>query len=61
LGTQIACADDIKQTDLCLDLTTRRTRKQVLLSEINLVMPWADLLALITPPAPEAKTGRRPF
>ena len=51
----------MKQTDLGLDLSTRRTRKQVLLEEMNQVMPWSDLLSLIAPHAPVAKTGRPPF
>ena len=36
----------MKQTDLGLDLSTRRTRKQNLLEEMNQVMPWSDLLSL---------------
>jgi IS5 family transposase len=48
----------MKQTDLGLDLSTRRTRKQVLREEMNQVMPWSELLALIAPHAPVAKTGR---
>ena len=51
----------MKQTDLGLDLNSRRTRKQVLLDEMNHVMPWTDLLALIAPHAPVATTGRPPF
>jgi len=51
----------MKQTDLGLDLSTRRTRKQILLDEMEQVMPWGELLALITPHAPLAKTGRPPF
>ena len=51
----------MKQKDLGLDLSTRRTRKQILLDEMELVMPWGELLALITPHAPVANTGRPPF
>ena len=51
----------MKQTDLGLELSTRRTRKQILLEEMNQVMPWSELLALITLHAPVAKTGRPPF
>jgi IS5 family transposase len=51
----------MKQKTLDLDLNTRRTRKQVLLDEMERVMPWGDLLALIAPHAPVAKTGRPPF
>jgi IS5 family transposase len=51
----------MKQKTLDLNLNTRRTRKQVLLDEMERVMPWGDLLALIAPHAPVAKTGRPPF
>jgi len=51
----------MKQKDLGLDLSTRRTRKQILLDEMEHVMPWGELLALIAPHAPLAKTGRPPF
>ena len=51
----------MKQKDLGLDLSTRRTRKQILLNEMEHVMPWGESLALITPHAPLAKTGRPPF
>ena len=51
----------MKQQGLGLNLSTRRTRKEVMLDEMQQVMPWADLLALISPHAPVAKTGRPPF
>ena len=51
----------MKQKDIGLDLNVRRTRKQTLLDEMEQVMPWSELLALITPHAPVAKTGRPPF
>ena len=51
----------MKQKDLGLDLSTRRTRKQPLLDEVEQVMPWGELLALITQHAPVAKTGRPLF
>ena len=51
----------MKQKTFDLDLNTRRTRKQVLLDEMERVMPWAELLSLIAPHAPVAKTGRPPF
>ena len=38
-----------------------RTRKREFLDEMNLVIPWLQLLALITPHAPAGKTGRPPF
>jgi IS5 family transposase len=49
------------QQELGLNLSTRRTRKAVFLDEMNLVVPWAELLSLIAPHAPRAKTGRPPF
>ncbi len=52
---------DMKQQDLGLNLNKRRTRKAVFLDEMNLVVPWQELLALIAPYAPRAKTGRPPF
>ena len=51
----------VKQQDLGLNLNKRRTRKAVLLGEKNLVAPRPELLALISPHAPRAKTGRAPF
>lgn len=42
---------------------TKRTRKREFLDEMNLVVPWAELVALIAPhaPKPGAKGGRPPF
>ena len=40
-----------------LDLCTRRTRKAIFIEEMEQVVPWAELLALIEPHAPRAKTG----
>ena len=51
----------MKQTDLGLNLTTKRTRKREFLDEMERVVPWADLVALIAPYAPEGKRGRPPF
>ncbi len=51
----------MKQQDLGLNLSTRRTRKAVFLGEMNQVVPWGELVALIAPHAPRAKTGRPPF
>ena len=51
----------MKQQDLGLNLSKRRTRKAVFLDEMNLVVPWTQLLGLIAPHAPRAKTGRPPF
>jgi len=43
------------------ELVTKRTRKREFLDEMNLVVPWAELVALIEPHAPSGKTGRPPF
>ena len=51
----------MKQADLRLNLTSKRTRKREFLDEMNLVVPWADLVALIAPFAPEGKKGRLTF
>lgn len=49
------------QGDLGLSLLNKRTRKREFLDEMNAVVPWADLLALIEPVYPKGKTGRPPF
>ncbi len=45
------------------ELVVKRTRKRQFLDEMNLVIPWGELVALIQPhaPAPGAKGGRPPF
>ncbi|MHA6831634.1 IS5/IS1182 family transposase, partial [Ralstonia pseudosolanacearum] len=49
----------MKQSDLGLDLSNRRTRKQVFLDEMERVVPWQEFLALITPHALVKATGRK--
>ena len=51
----------MKQADLGLSLSTKRTRKREFLYEMNRVVPWAALVELVTPYAPEGKRGRPPF
>ena len=51
----------MKQADLGLNLTSKRTRKREFLDEMNRVVPWADLVALVAPFAPDGKKGRPPF
>ena len=51
----------MKQDALKLDLNLEKTRKQVLLEQMEQVVPWADLVELIAPYYPEGKTGRPPF
>lgn len=45
------------------DRKTKRTRKREFLDEMNLVVPWSEMVALIAPHAParNAKGGRPPF
>ena len=45
------------------ELKTKRTRKREFLDEMELVVPWSELVALIEPYAPKAgaKGGRPPF
>jgi IS5 family transposase len=43
------------------ELVTKRTRKREFLDEMNLVIPWSQLLELIAPHAPAGKTRRPPF
>ncbi len=50
-----------KQAELGLNLSTRRTRKAVFLDEMELVVPWRELIALIAAVSPVASTGRPPF
>jgi len=50
-----------KQAELGLNLSTRRTRKAVFLDEMELVVPWRELVALIAVASPVASTGRPPF
>ena len=38
-----------------LEQLTKRTRKRELLDEMNLVIPWTELLSLIAPHAPAGK------
>ena len=51
----------MKQADLGLNLTTKRTRKREFLDEMERVVPWQALVELINPYAPDGKRGRPPF
>ena len=42
-------------------MVTKRTRKREFLEEMNLVVPWTELVTLIQSHAPVSKTGRPPF
>lgn len=43
------------------ELVIKRTRKREFLDEMNLVIPWTELLSLIAPHATAGNTGRPPF
>ena len=54
----------MKQISLCttgFELAPKKTRKREFLEEMNLVVPWGELVRLIEPHAPRGKTGRPPF
>jgi transposase, IS5 family len=51
----------MRQANLGLDLTTKRTRKREFLDEMERVVPWGELVALVLPHAPQGKRGRPPF
>ena len=51
----------MKQSDLGLNLTTKRTRKREFLAQMERVVPWAALVELVAPYAPEGRRGRPPF
>ena len=51
LTKSVVCCNihSMKQASLSLDLLTKKTRKQIFLEEMEKVVPWADLEALIAP------------
>ena len=51
----------MKQADLGLNLTTKRTRKREFLAQMEHVVPWTALVQLVAPQAPEGRKGRPPF
>ena len=51
----------MKQADLRLPLSPKRTRKRELLDEMNRVVPLAALVALVTPHSPAGRRGRPSF
>lgn len=51
----------MKQSSLGLDLQVKKTRKREFLEQMDCVVPWADLVAVIAPYYPEGRTGRPPF
>ena len=51
----------MKQVALGLKLDIKKTRKREFLAQMEKVVPWDDLVALIAPYYPEGKNGRPPF
>lgn len=51
----------MQQTDLGLNLSIKRTRKREFLAQMERVMPWGDLVAVVSPYSRESKTGRPRF
>ncbi|WP_028998197.1 IS5 family transposase [Azohydromonas australica] len=51
----------MKQADLGLNLSTKRTRKREFLEQMDRVVPWAALVELVSPYAPDGRRGRPPF
>jgi len=51
----------MKQADLGLNLSRKRTRKREFLEEMQRVVPWTALIALIEPHYPKSRTGRPPM
>jgi IS5 family transposase len=51
----------MKQATLPLSLTVKKTRKAEFLAQMERVVPWGELVALIAPYYPEGKNGRPPF
>jgi IS5 family transposase len=51
----------MQQTVLRLGLSMKRTRRRELLAQMEQVVPWADLMQLVSQYAPQRKTGRPPF
>jgi transposase, IS5 family len=53
--------NQISFSETGFELKTKRTRRREFLTQMNKVIPWRDLVALIEPFAPQGKTGRPPF
>ena len=51
----------MQQFDLGLNLSTKKTRKREFLDQMQQVVPWKDLVALLAPYAPEGRKGRPPY
>jgi len=51
----------MKRTDPGPNVNTKRTRKREFLEQMDRVVPWTALVALVSPYAPEGRRGRPPF
>lgn len=51
----------MKQASLGLGQSIKRTRRREFLGEMEQVVPWANLVALVAPHLPEGRRGRPPF
>lgn len=51
----------MKQHGLGLGMTGKRTRRREFLEEMERVVPWSDLVAVVSPYLPEGRRGRPPF
>ena len=51
----------MKRADPGPNVNTKRTRKREFLEQMDRVVPWAALVALVSPYAPEGRRGRPPF
>ena len=51
----------MQQARLDLNLITKKTRKREFLQQMERVVPWRELVALIAPYYPEGRSGRPPF
>lgn len=51
----------MQQTELGLNLSTNRTRKQEFWAQMDHVVPWDVLVALVEPQSRESKTSPPPF
>jgi transposase, IS5 family len=51
----------MKQASLGLGQSSKPTRRRVFLQDMERVVPWSELVALISPHCPEGRRGRPPF
>ena len=51
----------MRQTSLPLSLNVKKTRKAEFLQQMERLVSWAELVAVIAPYYPEGKNGRPPF